>query len=387
MLGPLWRYARRSKHRLESFDVPVGKLLRGGENEIRAARYAELAGNLLRPSTPAAGGPHVALLREYERIGEGVLAPGTFERTAYYRNAEECLRLTGTYFVDDLSKFRGLAERFIHEYRKARPCRTETSEPIWVRPIRHSSCFEIIDGNHRFARAILAGRKTVPVWLYDKEPALTPLQALLLDALKTRGSRRLHQPLDYPDISEGWKLSRNCAERLSMMTDFLSSMRGFGDGARTYLDIGSRYGWFVKRFEELGFQATGVERDPISRSVGFHCYGIRPEQIRTGGIARFLDTEPKRYDVVSLLCRPHEAEFEESSLSTEGLIRRVDKITGRVLLLDTDAAPEESVSGALSKWTVPFIVAWLKRHTSFTRVIPLGKERGLVTPVFACVRD
>jgi hypothetical protein len=383
VLGPLWAYARRSARRLRSFDVPVEKLLRGGENEFRAARYAELTGDLLRPSTPAVRGPHVAFLREYERIGENVLEPDAFEKSAYYKNAAECIRHTGSYFVDDASHIRQVAERFIREYTKARPSRTALTEPLWVRPIRHSSCFEVMDGNHRFARLVLAGQRTVPVWLYEKEPALTPLQTLLLDAPKAGKSKRLHQPLDYPELSESWTLPPRFADRFSVMADFLSKTGVLQNPTRTYLDVGSRYGWFVKRFEELGFHATGVEEDSASRSVGFHCYGIRPEQIRMESIRRLMERDPKAYDVVSLLSVPPQAELGDAALSAEELIRSVDKLTARVLFLRATDANEEGVAGGVSKWTAPFFMEWLKKHTSFARVISVGKEGEL----FACVRE
>src|ERR1035437_4155651 len=98
----------------------------------------------------------------------------------------------------------------------------------------------------------------------------------------------LYQPLDYPEIQQSWKLLRRCSDRLALMKGFLSTAGLLETPRRTYLDLGSSYGWFVKRFEEWGFRSTGVERDLVSSSVGFHCYGLRPEQIRGGDIGRFL---------------------------------------------------------------------------------------------------
>jgi hypothetical protein len=399
-IRPILAYIRRAKHRRESFNVPVEAVLRGGEYGIRAARYAELTGDFLRPSTPAAKGPHVEFLREYDRIGEKILAPGIFEKTAYYRNAEQCLELTGTYFVNCTSKLKGVAEHFIREYRRKKAAMTalpdeRSIEPISVRPIQHSNCFEMMDGNHRFARAILAGKRSVPVRLREKEPVLTPLQSLLLDVLGATNLKMLYQPLAYPEIQESWKLIRGCSDRLSLMKEFISSAGLLETPRRTYLDLGSSYGWFVKRFEELGFQSMGVERDLVSRSVGLHSYGLRPEQIRAGDIGRLLGSEKKRYDVVSLLSVLHHFVLGESSISAEALIRLADKITGKVLFLDTGQAHEGAYAGTLSKWTVPFIVEWLRKNTSFTKIIPLGKDEDRVPPfqryygrtLFACVRE
>jgi hypothetical protein len=395
VLGPAWKYAQRAKARYESlgdFDVPIEKLLRGGENGIRAARYAELTGELLRPSTPTSTGPHVDLLRQHERLGDELFAPGVFEKTAYYRNAVQCMRLTGDYFLDDHSQLRVVAQRFVSEYRNEGG---ESAKPILVLKIRHSSYFELMDGSHRVARAIMAGKMSLRARLYEKEPALTPLQSLLLDVLWINRRRELYQPLDYPELRDGWKLIRKCADRFAKMRAFLSEAGLLKLPGLTSVDLGSSYGWFVKSFGELGFQAIGVERDPIGRAVGFHCYGIRPEQIQAGDIACFLRMERKRYDVVSLLSVLHHYVRGNRGISPEALIRLADKITGRVLFLDTGEAREEGFVGSLSKWTPPFIAAWLKKNTSFTKIVALGKDEDRVPgyplyggrTLFACVRD
>lgn len=399
-IRPAWISARRMKHRLQSFRVPVDKLLRGGENGISAARYAELTGEFLRPSSLVTRGPGVKFLREYDRLGDGILAPGVFEKTDYYRNAERCMRVTGLYFVDDTSKLVGVAERFLREYREDKEGRKgrwadSDGEPLRVRSIRHSSCFELVDGNHRIARAIAAGKEAVPALLCDKTPVLTPLQSLLLDVMWIKGRKELYQPLDYPEIRENWKVIRKCTDRLSKMRTFLSQKGLLKIPGRTFLDVGSSYGWFVKRFEELGFESFGVDRDSIGCAVGMHCYGIRPEQLRSGDIGHYLRLETRRYDVVSLLSVLHHYALGMSEMSAEELIGLMDKITGRVLFLDTGEAHEEVFGGALSKWTVPFIIDWLKKNTSFRTVIPLGKDEDRVPPyqryygrmLFACVRE
>jgi hypothetical protein len=400
VVRPAWGYAKRMKHRLQSFTVPVDKLLRGGENEVSAARYAELTQDFLRPSSPLTQGPGVQFLREYDRIGDKILEPGIFEKTAYYRNAEQCMRVTGQYFVDDSAKLTVVAERFLREYREDRAgvkrLRSESDgEPVRVRSIRHSSYFELVDGNHRIARAIAAGVKSVPAVFWDREPVLTPLQSLLLDVMWIKGRKELYQPLDYPEIRENWKVIRKCTDRFSKMQGFLSQAGLLKAPSRTYLDVGSCYGWFVKRFEELGYQSFGADRDSIGSAVGVHCYGVRPEQIRSGDIGHFMRSENKRYDVVSLLSVLHHCALGLSEMSAEELIRLVDRITGRVLFFDTGEAHEEVFGGKLSKWTVPFIIDWLKNNTSFTRIIPLGKDEDRVPPyqryygrmLFACVRD
>ena len=53
-----------------------------------------------------------------------------------------------------------------------------------------------------------------------------------------------------------------------------------------------------------------------------------------------------------------------------GIVRR--KITKKVLFFDTGQNHEEWFRKALPQWDVPFIVDWLRAHTSFREIVPLG---------------
>ena len=67
----------RSSKRYNTIVVPIENLLRGGENGIRAYKYAEITNDFLRPSTPVSDGPHVELLRLYNDIGDKIFLTQT----------------------------------------------------------------------------------------------------------------------------------------------------------------------------------------------------------------------------------------------------------------------------------------------------------------------
>ncbi|MBX9696595.1 MAG: hypothetical protein K2X53_00755 [Alphaproteobacteria bacterium] len=390
--------------RFNTFDVPIAKLLRGGENGIRAAKYADITKDFLRPSTPVTKGPHVKLLELYDTIGDKIFDKEIFEETPYYQNAHVCMTLTGSYFYDRPENIKTLAERFIAQHTgqtlnlPKQPGQSDPHRPIWVRPIRASTCFEVIDGNHRIARALMKGHTSIPAFIYDKEPVYTPLQQLLLDSLWINKQKWLYQPVDSPELKDEWLLVRQSTDRLRMMTEFLKKNSLMENThPKTYLDIASSYGWFVKEFSTIGFNAFGMERDPAGIEVGLYAYGVKPEQIIHSDIVIGLENlvhDKKSYDVVSLLSILHHFALNKSSTSAEELMRCVDKITGKVLFFDTGEEHESAFGGTLAGWTPEFIQKWIVQNTTFSKVVALGVDGDKKKPfegyynrtLFACVR-
>lgn len=403
---PIWRpfYQKWSQvqRAIKTYNLPINRILRGGENGIRAAKYSELTHDFLRPSTRVIEGPHVKFLQLYDKVGMEIFDDENFKSTEYFKNAMTCMHYTGSYFYDRETKIKTLAQRFVAQYEgkslneHKQPGQSDIGQPIWVRPIKYSSCYELIDGNHRVARAIMNGKKSIKAFIYESEPVLTPLQQLLLDCLWINKKRWLYQPVDFPELSDKWTLIRKCDDRLLMMMKFLSSDY-LNLEERNYLDIGSSYGWFVKKFSEGGFQAIGLERDPFGMDIGFKVYGLNPSQIVHSdiglGLERLLN-QGKVFSVISCLSVLHHFVLKKSSLSAEDFIRLVCKLTRSVLFLDTGEASEFAFGTSLDGWTPEFIASWIKKHTRFKQVIPLGKDDDRHPPfqgyynrtLFACVK-
>ena len=405
-LRPMWRVIyqiyRNNHDKRRSFDVPLNKLLRGGENGIRAAKYAELTNDFLRPSTSVFEGPHVKFLELYDEIGDKIFEDEIFKSTAYFMNAKKCLDLTGSYFYDNETEIKELARRFVGQHKgdtskyPHQPGQSDSSQPVWLRPIKSSSYFEVIDGNHRIARAILRGDKTIKAMIYDSEPAYTPLQQLLLDCLWINKQKWLYQPVCSPELLDEWTLVRNSKDRLKMMHDFLQ-LKEYNHKRKSYLDIGSSYGWFVSKFKEYGFDAYGLDRDPFGIDIGYKVYGIEPGKITNSDIVVGLNSmiqNKVRYDIVSCLSVLHHYVLGKSSTSAEEFIKKVDQITGDILFLDTGEEHESAFEGELKGWSPEYVRTWLLENTTFTQVIALGIDADRAVPfenyysrtLFACTR-
>jgi hypothetical protein len=383
--------------------VSFDQLLRGGEAGMGARHYARIVGDPLLPSTPIAESPHCRLLLDYEAEGDALLEPGRVESTDYYLNAFRVIDAVGAYFdarsPDDIPR---IMRRFVDQHlgRDGDPSESipfasdPGSYPI-VRPIAHSDCYEVVDGHHQLARAFVDGQRRVQVRVKG-HPITTPVQDLLNDVLWQDGRRELYQPVDLPEL-HGMPLVRQCSDRFALMQKFLSD-RAVEPHGTTYTDIGSSYGWFVAAMRDLGFDARGVERDPIAARVGEVVYGLDLDQVTRSEAVRWLRTaEPS--DVVSCFSVLHHFVLGRGGgVSAEELIGLVDRCTRDILFFDTGQGHElwfrHTLGAEAGGWSPDHIEAWLREHTSFTHVERLGVDEDGIPPfehqygrtLFACTR-
>ena len=377
--------------------IPVERLLRSGETGIPANQYARLVGRPLRASERVVDGPQVALLRRYAEIGRRILEPAEFEQTEYFRNAVECIDYTGHYFPsakrpDDVVR---VATAFLDAFEGRRPALHAASEahnapgdPIVVRPIEASGCYELVHGNHRVASAVVRGATTIDA-LVLRQRVTTPAQDMLMDVLWQAGRRELYQPVDLPEVAD-WDLVRACTDRLAMMRAFLVAERVGGGSS---LDVGSSYGWFVGEMAKAGFAAHGVERDPFAIAIGTGIYGLPAARFIRSDIATFLAGETQ-FDVVSCLSVAHHFALGKDTIPVGELLARLGRATRHVLFFDTGEQHEQWFRRTLPEWTPDFIRRHLLEHTGLGRVTPLGQDsdgRGRFRgnygrTLFACVR-
>ena len=146
--------------------------------------------------------------------------------------------------------------------------------------------------------------------------------------------------------------------------------------------------------EHLGFDSFGLEQDHIAISVGTQMYGINQEQIINSNIISYLKKTSRKFDVVSFLSVLHHFELAQYSIDPKEIIRMIDKLTNKVLFLETGQSHEKAFGEKLSKWTDDFIINWLKENTTFQHIINLGKDEDNIPPfegyysrtLFACIR-
>ena len=383
------------------FDVPVEMLLMGGQNRVSASGFATETDDLLWPSTRVTDGPHTALLRAAtaRSLANEAMADDEILASAYADMARSCIRISGQFFAatDDagiLAEARG----FIARYEGGgaapdanRPHQSAERTPVRVARIEASDYFQVVDGHHRIALAAATGQPTVRVqckWL----PVSTPLQDTLNQMSWIGGERELYQPVSSPELTKSWTTVRACTDRLTKMLDCSADL-GLEPRTSSYLDVASCYGWLVSEMGGAGFDAQGVERDPLAPILGKAVYGLDPSRVTTGDAVDFLGSG-RRFDVVSCFSLLHHFALGRGRVEADEFVRLLDGATGRVLFLDTGQQHEEWFEKSLSEWDTDYVKKFLLANSTFDEIIDLGPDIDAVPPYeknygrhfFACVR-
>ncbi len=393
--------ARRLLWHRELIDVPVSRILVGGQNGASAAEIAERTGMLTLSSTRVADGPHADLLRRARR---GPLSDDEILGCSYGSFARAIVAGCGEYF--SATNDAGIVEVAREQVARAglpgaasgpapspgaaRAHQSPEGQPVLLAPIRGSQFFQVVDGHHRVAAAAVAGDRSVPARI-RRTSVTTPLQDMLDEMSWIGGRRELYQPVDKPEL-DGWSTVRRCTDRLDAMRALLSA-EGVEPPA-TYLDVASCYGWFVAAMADAGYDARGVERDPLGPVLGEAIYGLPASRVHVGDAVEHLASAPAA-DVVSCFSLLHHFALGRASVGADELVRLLDGATRRVLFLDTGQAHEEWFKESLADWDTAHVRDFLLQHGSFDRVLDLGPDRDAVPPfrgnygrhLFACIKD
>ncbi len=385
----------------EPVRVALDHLLVGGQNRMNATAYADATGDLLWGSRTVADGPHGRLLA----LASGAtLSDSEILASDYGLMASRCIALSGQYFdAVDVAEVPRVARRFLADAgldgsgqgsgsAELRPPHASAPDaPVRVAPVRGTDYYQVVDGHHRIALASFRGQKDIEV-VVDRVGVRTPLMAMLSRMTWIGGADERYQPLAAPELS-AWPTVRACTDRFEAMRRLLAD-EGIGPGA-SYLDVASCYGWFVAEMAAHGYDAHGVERDPLAPRLGEAIYGLDPARISTGDAVELLGSATRTWDVVSCFSLLHHFALGRASVGAEELVRLLDGVTGRVLFLDTGQAHERWFAESLPEWDTAYVAKFLTTHGSFDRVVDLGPDIDDVEPysgnygrhLFACIRD
>lgn len=391
------RLARIARWHPGTVEVPLDKLLLGGQNGMTAHEFAAAYGDPLWPSHRVSEGPHAELLARAARTS---LTDHEVLASPYGRMATACIRHTGRYFAaGDQDGIVRQARQFLAYAAGDQEVPVATGDhhsvpgvPVLVVPVADSDCYQVLDGHHRIALLAAAGESTVPVRV-RRGTVSTPLQDLLRRMSWLEGGRELYQPIDSPELDAKWPTVRRCTDRLEAMVALLSE-RGVPTAGSSYLDVASCYGWFVAHMADRGLRAEGIERDPLGATVGRLVYRLDPSVIRIGDAESLLRTTREQWDVVSCFSLLHHFVLGRGGCDEVELAHLLDRATRRVLFIDTGQEHERWFRSSLRGWDTARVEAFLREHTTFDEIIDLGPDQDAVPPyddnygrhLFACVR-
>jgi hypothetical protein len=358
--------------------VPRHTLLLGGWNGMSGFDFALRSSKLLDPSTRLEDSFYDELLSSYDEKGEAALDEDNIRASGYFQRIHMAATLSGHYRgVDDVPGLVQVTREYLDRYRglpvKYRPGRSRLGTLPRVRRIVGSDYYSVLDGHHRLAIEMHKGAQELDVVVAPGSTS-TYLQKLLLDMSWLDGSRRLYQPVDFPEV-QNWPLMRKCHDRLGFMISYLDRTGMAPAGADlSYLDVGSCYGWFVSEMGKRGFAARGLEMDPLALELGPLVYGIDAAQITVGDCVALLSDPAQTADIVSCFSVLHHFVMGRGTSSAKELMRLLATRTGRVLFLDTGQAHESWFRWTLPEWAPAYIASWIKANSDFNRVEAIGVD-------------
>lgn len=377
-----------------------------GDAGVEAKMWAKITGNLSRASMPLTESPHVKFLEQYRVIGDKIFLKKHFRESAYFKNAAQCVKIAEHYFGQrTFDGIAGQARAFISLYERMLkgdllevryPLTEGHSAPRSLPVVRETwtpTTFQVDDGMHRLAIMWMLGhRQTKAEILPPKMP--TALQYLAAKVGRVQARKGLYQPIDGPEFDNSCKCHRRCHDRLEKILGFLS-LGSYNFADLSIVDLGCSYGWFVAEFLKRGADAIGVDINHAALKIGQIAYRLPAGKVVKSNLLSFLDCQDRTYDVVLLLSVLHHFALRPDFGSLEEVLKRADAVTGNELFIDTGQAHEERYRNTLPQWNTDFIVNFVKQHTSFDRVIPLGVDsdgvgllkRNFGRMLFACVRS
>lgn len=357
------------RHRPGFRTIRVASLLMGSQAGLDSTGFADAFGTLRYGSLPMDQSPHVELLRLARRIGRP-LTDDEIRATGYYLFARHLASIWGDYFgatTDD--EFVGMSRNFIDwSFGNAPRLTMHTGgsrfgDEVLVAKVANSSTYQVIDGHHRLAVAIVRGDTTARVhrtWLSTE----TALQRRLWD--RGYGLTRvkvLTQPVAARELSD-WPVSKNCVDRL-VRIERLAAAELSGVPVRTFLDVGCGYGWYLAELKGRGWRIHGIERDGFGIEMATSFYGLSSDEVTVGEWATAAESLEGDFDVVTCFELGQVLEARAGAEETIRLLRSLDARTGQALVTDCSLG-----NGALEA-----LEQLVDDVTNFKRVVDLGANQ------------
>ncbi len=157
------------------------------------------------------------------------------------------------------------------------------------------------DGAHRLAIAKILGIKTIPVMVFARHQKWQEFREFVGTYARQNKENggKLYQPIVHPDLSDipYDSSTHDYFQLIGIFKPYLNANGG------KMLDIGSNVGFFCNKFEDLGYECFGVERDPALYYIMEKVRIAENKKFRTyrGSIFECEFTNNHQFDVVLAL--------------------------------------------------------------------------------------
>ncbi|MBN2295014.1 MAG: methyltransferase domain-containing protein [Pirellulales bacterium] len=218
------------------------------------------------------------------------------------------------------------------------------------------------NGAHRLGIALALGIEKIPVKVCIRHASWQAFCGEILDHARDNGGK-VYQPITHPDLRG--VPSAHDESRFDIIYGHLPEDKG------TLLDIGSNWGYFCHRFEELGFDCYAVESDLENRHF--------LEKLKTAGERKFkvvpqsiLDYRDKlNFDVVlALNIFHHFLKREEDHRALVDFLKRMDM---SMMIFEPHDPSEPQMVGAYRNYEPDEFVQFVMKHSGLNHSKKIGE--------------
>jgi len=220
------------------------------------------------------------------------------------------------------------------------------------------------NGMHRLSIAKILNLEKIPVKITVRHPGWVEFRKQILNQTGKNG--KVYHPLTHPDLAD--IPSEHGDERFEIIKRNLSTKKG------TLLDIGSHWGYFCHKFEEIGFHCYAVESSP--RNVYFLKKLKQAENRKFEVINKsiFEYREKSDFDVVLALNIFHH--FLKKKELYFKLIELLKRLKTKELFLQTHRYDEAQMKGAYKNYSPEEFVEFVLENSCLDEAKLIGEEDG-----------
>lgn len=221
--------------------------------------------------------------------------------------------------------------------------------------------FLLRDGKHRLSIAKILGLQRIPIVVGLRHKQWEAFRKEIREWVESRGGVA-YQPFTHPDLQD--IPAQHDDKRFELMSEYLTFTSGM------LLDIGTFFGYFCHRFEDLGFTCTAIENHPR------HIYFAR--RLRDAEERNFVLLEKSicdvqdslQYDVVLALNIFHH--FLKTPASFDALSELLERIETKVMFFEPHCQDDHVMRNAHVNFAPSEFVKFILDKSSLNRAVRLG---------------
>jgi hypothetical protein len=227
--------------------------------------------------------------------------------------------------------------------------------------IGRSGDYIFADGRHRLCIAKLLGLEKIPVRVSRRHKDWVDFRREILDYAAHNGGK-VYAPLMHPDLRD--IPSHHGKRRLHLLERYVPN------GPGRLLDIGSHWGYFCHRFEELAYNCTAVEFSPVN---AYFMRKLKRAENRSFEVYEGSALDYPAHDsfgiVLALNVFHHFIKTRESHAKLEKFL---STLTTQLMLFEPHLTDDPQMTNAHRNYPHNEFVAWISKLARLNSVQQVG---------------